>query len=115
MAGKTARVFTFSRVIHRWAGDRYEGDFVDNKRTGKGIYTWATGDRYDGDWIDGKQNGKGSFVYGPNSQRAGDRYEGEFVDGKMTPQIFSVCTPGLSTGLCATAPVALTSPYTEVS
>jgi TonB family protein len=95
----------------QWAGDRYEGDFVDNKRTGKGIYTWATGDRYDGDWIDGKQNGKGSLVYGPNSQRAGDRYDGDFVDGKMTPQIFSVCTPGLSTGLCATAPVALTSPY----
>jgi len=60
-------------------GDRYEGDFVDDKRTGKGIYLWPNGDRYDGDFVDDKLTGKGLLVW-PN----GARYDGDFVDDKRT-------------------------------
>jgi hypothetical protein len=28
----------------------YEGDFVNNKKTGKGVWTWPSGKRYEGDF-----------------------------------------------------------------
>ena len=40
----------------------YQGDFVDGKSTGKGIYTWANGDKYEGDFVDGKSTGKGIIL-----------------------------------------------------
>jgi len=40
-------------------GDRYEGDWVDQKRTGKGLYTWPTDERYEGDFYDNWRTGKG--------------------------------------------------------
>lgn len=60
-------------------GKRYEGDFIDDKRTGKGTFMWPNGDRYEGDFIDGNRTGKGTYVW-PN----GDRYEGDFVEGVIT-------------------------------
>ena len=68
----------------QWAGDRYEGDFVDGRRTGKGTYYYANGDRYEGDFVDGKCTGKGTYYCGEKSKWAGDRYEGDFVDGMYT-------------------------------
>jgi hypothetical protein len=29
------------------SGNKYTGDWVDDKRTGQGVYTWADGDRYE--------------------------------------------------------------------
>ena len=39
-------------------GNRYEGDFINDKKEGKGIYFYANGDKYDGEFRDDKQNGK---------------------------------------------------------
>ena len=47
----------------RASGNRYEGDFRDDKRTGRGIFTWPDGDHYDGDFIDGKRHGRGIFTW----------------------------------------------------
>ena len=44
-------------------GGRYEGDYIDDKRTGHGIYTWADGNRYEGDFLDGKMHGRGIFTW----------------------------------------------------
>ena len=44
-------------------GDRYEGEFNDIKREGKGIYYFAEGEKYEGDFKDGKRDGKGVEVY----------------------------------------------------
>ena len=42
-------------------GDKYEGDWLDNKRHGRGIFYLANepfkGDKYDGDWQNDKQHG----------------------------------------------------------
>ena len=38
-------------------GDRYEGDFRNNKSEGKGIYYFNNGDRMMGDWINDKKVG----------------------------------------------------------
>ena len=53
----------------------YQGDFVDGKSTGKGIYTWANGDKYKGDWVNGNRTGKGSFNW-----VSGNKYVGDFLD-----------------------------------
>ena len=66
-----------------YLGHRYEGDWVDGNRTGKGVWTWGTGEwegsRYEGDWVLGKRTGKGVLTW-----PSGDRYEGDFVNGKRT-------------------------------
>jgi len=58
-------------------GDRYDGDWVDDKCHGHGVYYFASGNRYDGDWVDGKRHGHGVFYYAN-----GDRYDGDYVDDK---------------------------------
>ena len=48
------KTFTFSN------GDKYVGDYMDGKRTGKGTYYWSNGDKYVGDFVDGKMT-NGTF------------------------------------------------------
>ena len=56
-------------------GDSYEGEWIDNKRNGKGKYTWKDGDIYEGDWVNNKRIGKGKMLY-----VNGDSFEGEWID-----------------------------------
>jgi hypothetical protein len=64
--------------VFTWAdGNRYEGDFVGNKRTGKGTFSWANGNRYTGDFVEGKRTGKGVMTWANGQQQ-----EGDFLDGK---------------------------------
>ena len=58
-------------------GNRYEGQYLNGKRHGKGSYYFANGDKYIGDWVEDKKHGLGA------SSLAVGRYEGEFVDDKM--------------------------------
>ena len=73
----------FAKTSEKWGkeewsnGHRYEGEFKDNKRNGKGVYYWPSGARYEGEFKDGQENGKGVH-YWPD----GHRYEGEFKDGQ---------------------------------
>ena len=41
------------------SGDRHEGDFVDEKRSGLGAYTWADGRVHEGEWSDNERSGLG--------------------------------------------------------
>lgn len=56
-------------------GNKYEGDFQDDKKNGKGIFFWANGEKYDGEWKDDKRNGKGIFI-----RVNGEKTEGEWKD-----------------------------------
>lgn len=53
-------------------GSRYEGELLNGKWNGKGIYYYINGDKYLGDWLDDKFHGKGVYIF-----EKGDRYEGE--------------------------------------
>ena len=48
-------------------GDRYEGEWRNDKKEGKGIYYYNTepwkGDRYEGDNRNGKKEGKGIYYW----------------------------------------------------
>lgn len=65
-------------------GSKYEGDFSNGKKEGKGTYTWGKfskypGYKYTGDWKEDKKEGKGTYFY-PN----GDiQYEGDFVNDQF--------------------------------
>ena len=50
------------------------------QENGQGTYTWADGDKYVGEYKNDKQNGQGTYTFGSNSQWAGDKYVGEFKD-----------------------------------
>lgn len=41
-------------------GEKYVGEFRDDKRSGQGAFTWATGEKYVGEFKDNKRNGKGT-------------------------------------------------------
>jgi hypothetical protein len=78
-------------------GDRYEGEWRNDERHGKGVMVYATPsmitddpkyhhfssakvieEKYDGDWIDGKMQGHGIYYYAD-----GSIYTGSWLDGKM--------------------------------
>ena len=62
-------------------GDIYEGEWVNNKRTGKGKYTWVSGDVYEGDFVDGKRTGYGKCTW--LNGNGFKFYEGEWLNGDM--------------------------------
>ncbi|MEE2694187.1 MAG: hypothetical protein VX884_01750 [Pseudomonadota bacterium] len=62
-------------------GDKYVGEFRDGKRHGHGTYTWADGAKYIGEHRDGQANGHGTYTWAD-----GRRYVGDFRDGKSHGQ-----------------------------
>lgn len=60
-------------------GQKYEGNFKDDIRTGKGIFTFKSGDVYTGNWDNDKINGFGKLEY-----KNGEAYEGNWKDGIKT-------------------------------
>jgi hypothetical protein len=58
------------------SGDKYVGEYRDNKRSGQGTYTFPNGAKYVGEYRDDKRSGQGTLTY-PN----GENYVGEFRDG----------------------------------
>ncbi|CAF1119443.1 unnamed protein product [Rotaria sordida] len=66
--------------------DKYSGDWVDDVRTGQGVYVYAGGSHYEGQYKDNKKHGKGTFVWGSDTKCAGDKYTGDWVDGVRTGQ-----------------------------
>ncbi|MDM8562056.1 hypothetical protein QUF54_01745 [Candidatus Marithioploca araucensis] len=64
------------KITIKWPnGDVYEGEYLNGKRTGQGMYSWTNGDRYAGEFMAGKRHGMGIFFW-----RNGDRYAGEYVN-----------------------------------
>jgi len=61
------------------SGNRYAGEFKNNKKHGQGTYTVSNGDQYMGEFKDGTFNGQGTYTFAK-----GGRYAGDFKDGKRT-------------------------------
>ncbi|MBT6271649.1 MAG: hypothetical protein HOI93_05410, partial [Rhodobacteraceae bacterium] len=52
-------------------GQKYVGDWKDDKQHGQGSSTFANGDKYVGEWRDGKRHGQGTFTYADGSKYVG--------------------------------------------
>lgn len=43
------------RGITIWAdGKQYDGEYVDDKKQGYGVFTYENGRRFEGEWLNGK-------------------------------------------------------------
>jgi len=62
-------------------GEKYVGEFKDNKRNGQGTITLSNGNKYVGEFKDGKFNGQGTFT-----SASGNKYVGEWKDNKRNGQ-----------------------------
>jgi curved DNA-binding protein CbpA len=62
-------------------GNRFEGETLDNKMHGWGVYFYNNGDRYEGQFFESKPHGTGSLFF-----LNGDRYEGEFIADSIAGQ-----------------------------
>jgi len=95
-------------TVYSVNGDEYTGEWLDNKKHGKGTQRWKkTGAIYDGDWKCGKRNGFGTLSfpaaeggylrvysggwkndkrhgYGTNFYSAEEYYEGEWYADKRS-------------------------------
>ena len=56
---------------------KYEGNWKDGKMEGKGILFWINGDKYEGDFVNDLKEGKGKYYF--NNKNI---YEGEYKNGK---------------------------------
>ncbi len=75
-----------NRAVYTWAnGEKYYGEFKDDKRTGTGMYYWPNGDRFEGEWKDDEPVNGALWVvlHGKNHKPDTLYYEGKFSDGKM--------------------------------
>jgi hypothetical protein len=57
------------------SGDKYIGEWKDDKKYGQGTLTFAGGDKYVGEFKDNKKNGQGTYTFA-----SGDKYIGEWKD-----------------------------------
>ena len=57
---------------------KYEGEFLNDVREGRGIMYWFDGVKYEGAWKNDKAEGKGIIYY-----TDGARYEGDFKNDKL--------------------------------
>ncbi|NBW25881.1 MAG: hypothetical protein EBR89_10840 [Betaproteobacteria bacterium] len=62
-------------------GNRYAGEFKNNKKHGQGTYTVANGDKYTGEFKDGTFDGQGTYSFAN-----GNQYTGDFKEGKRSGQ-----------------------------
>jgi hypothetical protein len=75
------KIYEYIPDVREYGGGTYKGDWVNDKRVGKGIMTYVNKDRYEGDWNNDEKNGKGKMVY-----KNGDVYEGDWRKSKMKGQ-----------------------------
>ena len=62
-------------------GNKYEGEWKDNKQYGQGNFTWKNGQKYVGEHKNNKRNGKGIYTY-----LSGGKYEGTYLNNKKNGQ-----------------------------
>lgn len=63
------------------SGNKYVGEFRDNKFSGWGTYAFASGNKYVGEFKDDKFSGQGTYFF-----TSGNKYVGEFKDDKFNGQ-----------------------------
>ena len=61
------------------SGDKFVGEWKDDKFHGQGTYTFAEGDKYVGEFKDGKKHGQATYTYADGEKDAGYYLNGEYI------------------------------------
>lgn len=56
----------------------YRGEFRMGMKHGRGVKRWPDGDRYDGEFADDRRHGTGDYTWSPTGPRSGERYVGSY-------------------------------------
>ena len=62
MMGVEGRQEAWPRRV-RGQRNKYEGEWKDGKKNGRGVYTWANGNKYEGEFKDNDFNGRGVYTF----------------------------------------------------
>lgn len=57
----------------------YKGGLRAGRKHGSGVKSWVSGDRYDGEFVDDRKEGVGTYIWGRGSPWYGERYSGDFL------------------------------------
>lgn len=62
-------------------GNRYEGEWLADKKHGKGIFNYASprDESYFGDWVNNEEHGSGIYTYKDGSREKRDYRNGTLV------------------------------------
>ena len=64
-------------------GDKYVGEWKDDKQHGQGTLTYADGNKYVGEYKDGKRHGQGTFTFADGGKEIGS-WENDLLNGYAT-------------------------------
>ena len=64
------------------SGDKHVGEFKDGMRHGQGTYTFASGDKYVGEWKNNMRHGQGTYTF-----PSGTKENGYFMNNEYVPDI----------------------------
>ncbi len=72
----------FGKMINTRSQERYEGEWKDGKREGRGVEYYSDGEKkYVGNFLGGKYSGNGTYFY-----KNGDKYVGKYKNGMMNDE-----------------------------
>ena len=78
-------------------GNKYVGEWKDDKRNGQGTVTFASGSKYVGEYRDDKKHGQGTVTYADGRIKEGIWKDGKFKYAqKVTPPVIARKSPSLS-------------------
>ena len=60
-------------------GNKYVGEFKDDKKHGKGTYLFLDGDKYVGEFKDDKKTGKGTYTFASGKVKSGIWADGKYL------------------------------------
>ena len=78
-------------------GNKYVGEFRDDKMNGQGTFAWPNGTQYVGNFSDGKMSGQGTLTWAD-----GSKYVGQFSNGNMSGQGTMFAADGTASSVSAT-------------
>ena len=85
------------KVYHKWSdGTVYQGDYVNNKKQGYGVYIWPNGKKYLGNWINNEPHGNGVYLIDDKKYNMVFRF-GKIIfsklqeDSQSFKRIFPIC------------------------
>ena len=60
-------------------GEKYVGEWKDNKYNGQGTYTWPSGEKYVGQYKDDKRHGQGTYTFANGYKENGYYLKNQYV------------------------------------